>query len=86
MFTLFDPNDEPWEEMRNDLDQSDLDHSDVDFMEVTPSGGESESMDHLFLQCDKVWMMWTKVLHWWGAQCVTPKSVIDLLIWWTACV
>ncbi|GKV49601.1 hypothetical protein SLEP1_g56341 [Rubroshorea leprosula] len=34
-----------------------------------------EEIDHLFCTCKEVWLLWAKVLNWWGAKSVLPNSV-----------
>lgn len=41
-----------------------------------------ESVDHLLLHCDPVWQLWAKILDWWGVRWATPKTLVDLFLWW----
>lgn len=41
-----------------------------------------ETLDHLFLHCVPVWLLWSNILSWWGVKWVTPSSTKDLLMWW----
>lgn len=46
------------------------------------SNSDIETLDHLLLQCFHVWTVWSNLLEWWGVQWVTPRSMVDLLVWW----
>ncbi|GAB2270288.1 hypothetical protein Dimus_038835 [Dionaea muscipula] len=42
-----------------------------------------EDVDHLFLHCRYVWVLWTRCFSWWGFDGVIPGSVGALLAWWS---
>ncbi|XP_028056259.1 uncharacterized protein LOC114260377 [Camellia sinensis] len=46
---------------------------------------EVETVDHLFLFCPFVWLLWSNIVRWWGLQWVLPGSVSGLLQWWSGC-
>lgn len=41
-----------------------------------------ESINHSLLHCNLTWIVWCKVLDWWGIQWVLPPTIPDLLHWW----
>lgn len=45
-------------------------------------GEVPESVDHFFVHCKMVWMVWCKVLSWWDIKWVVPASIKSLFIWW----
>ncbi|GLT66338.1 hypothetical protein SLA2020_387060 [Shorea laevis] len=34
-----------------------------------------EDVNHLFCTCKEVWLIWAKVMNWWGVESVLPSSV-----------
>ncbi|CAL5358449.1 unnamed protein product [Camellia sinensis] len=44
---------------------------------------EGETDNHVLLHCPCVWVVWSKIMRWWGIQWVIPKSVDELLLWWS---
>ena len=47
---------------------------------------EAESVDHILLQCHKHWLIWSKIIKWWGLVWCCPKSFSDLWSQWTSMV
>ncbi|KAL9668392.1 hypothetical protein QQ045_002773 [Rhodiola kirilowii] len=41
-----------------------------------------ESADHLLLQCNWSWKLWTRSIRWWGYYWVAPHTMKDLLQGW----
>ncbi|GKV41009.1 hypothetical protein SLEP1_g48590 [Rubroshorea leprosula] len=37
-----------------------------------------EQLQHIFCDCKEVWLVWMKVLGWWGVQSVLPKDIFGL--------
>ncbi|GKV25759.1 hypothetical protein SLEP1_g35153 [Rubroshorea leprosula] len=37
-----------------------------------------EQLQHIFCDCKPVWLVWMKVLGWWGVQSALPKNVFGL--------
>lgn len=46
-------------------------------------GGNSESVDHLFIHCPFSWKIWSWWLNIWHVAWVTPSSIKDLLSSWS---
>lgn len=44
---------------------------------------EEETDNHVLLHCHFVWLVWSKIMNWWGIQWMTSKSVDELLHWWS---
>ncbi|KAL7237853.1 hypothetical protein ACSBR2_004038 [Camellia fascicularis] len=44
---------------------------------------EEETDNHVLLHCPFVWLVWSKIMRWWDVQWVIPKSVDELLLWWS---
>lgn len=44
---------------------------------------EVETDNHVLLHCSFIWLLWSKILSWWGFQWAVPDSVDALLLWWT---
>ncbi|KAL9674201.1 hypothetical protein QQ045_030471 [Rhodiola kirilowii] len=42
----------------------------------------AESPDHLFLQCNWSWNLWTWCIRWWGCNWVLPQTMKNLLQGW----
>ncbi|GKV46638.1 hypothetical protein SLEP1_g53612 [Rubroshorea leprosula] len=43
-----------------------------------------EDVDHLFCTCKSAWLVWVKVIQWWGLEVVMPdkvRGVVDFFIW-----
>ncbi|GLT30957.1 hypothetical protein SLA2020_057280 [Shorea laevis] len=43
-----------------------------------------EEVNHLFCTCREAWLVWVKVIKWWGLEVVMPdtvKGVADIFIW-----
>jgi len=47
---------------------------------------EAESVDHILLHCHKHWLIWSKIIKWWGLVWCCPKSFSDLWSQWTSMV
>ncbi|XP_028078212.1 uncharacterized protein LOC114280083 [Camellia sinensis] len=58
----------------------------VDLQDVvrwTPSSSATmESVDHLFVQCFKIWKVWGCLLQWWNLCWVSPTTTDEVLSWW----
>jgi hypothetical protein len=39
---------------------------------------EEESVDHLILHCHKHWIIWSKIIKWWGLSWCCPKKFSGL--------
>ncbi|GKV01451.1 hypothetical protein SLEP1_g14002 [Rubroshorea leprosula] len=37
-----------------------------------------EGLHHIFCECEGVWLVWKKVLGWWGLQSVLPNDIFGL--------
>jgi len=44
---------------------------------------EEESVDHLILHCHKHWIIWSKIIKWWGLSWCCPKNLSGLFSQWT---
>ncbi|XP_028124098.1 uncharacterized protein LOC114321151 [Camellia sinensis] len=44
---------------------------------------EKEPVNHILLSCPFVWLLWSKIMKWWGFQRVMPNLVEGLLQWWS---
>jgi len=40
---------------------------------------EEESVDDILLHCHKHWIIWSKIIKWWGLDWRCPKSLSDML-------
>ncbi|GKV11673.1 hypothetical protein SLEP1_g22911 [Rubroshorea leprosula] len=43
-----------------------------------------EDVNHLFCTCKAAWLVWVKVIKWWGLEVVMPdtvRGVVDVLLW-----
>ncbi|XP_039058384.1 uncharacterized protein LOC120201940 [Hibiscus syriacus] len=45
-------------------------------------GKGEESISHLFLHCEVVWVLWSRFFRGWNVSFVVPNKVIDFLILW----
>ena len=43
---------------------------------------EVETIDHVLLRCNRVWLVWTSIIRQWGSLWVVPRSINDHLDWW----
>ncbi|GLT44088.1 hypothetical protein SLA2020_180050 [Shorea laevis] len=46
--------------------------------------GVAEEINHLFCTCKEVWLVWVKVIQWWGLEVVLPdtvRGVADFFLW-----
>jgi hypothetical protein len=39
---------------------------------------KEESVDHILLHCHKHWLIWSKIIMWWGLVWCCPKSFLDM--------
>ncbi|KAJ6925966.1 hypothetical protein NC651_010415 [Populus alba x Populus x berolinensis] len=39
---------------------------------------EEEMVDHLFIHCYKHWLIWSKIIHWWGLAWCCPRNLANL--------
>jgi hypothetical protein len=44
---------------------------------------EEESVHHLILHCHKHWIIWSKIIKWWGLSWCCPKNLSGLFSQWT---
>jgi len=47
---------------------------------------EEESVDHILLHCHKHWLIWSKIIKWWGLVRFCPKSFSNMWSRWTSLV
>nr|XP_034930821.1 uncharacterized protein LOC118061489 [Populus alba] len=47
---------------------------------------EEESVDHLLLHCHNHWIIWSKIIKWWGLSWCCPKNLSCLFSQWTVMV
>nr|XP_034889198.1 uncharacterized protein LOC118029425 [Populus alba] len=47
---------------------------------------EVESVDHILLHCHKHWLIWSKIIKWWGLVWCCPKSFSDMWSQWSSMV
>ncbi|GKV11209.1 hypothetical protein SLEP1_g22480 [Rubroshorea leprosula] len=48
-----------------------------------------EDVNHLFCTCKSAWLVWVKVIKWWGLEVVMPdtvRGVVDFFLWWLGSV
>ncbi|GLT77859.1 hypothetical protein SLA2020_494140 [Shorea laevis] len=46
--------------------------------------GVAEEINHLFCTCKEAWLVWVKVIQWWGLEVVLPdtvRRVVDFFLW-----
>jgi len=47
---------------------------------------EEEMVDHLFLHCYKHWLIWSKIINWWGLAWCCPGNLANLFSQWDSLV
>jgi len=47
---------------------------------------EEELVYHILLHCHKHWLIWSKIIKWWGLVWCCPKSFSDMWSQWTSLV
>jgi hypothetical protein len=47
---------------------------------------EEESVDHILLHCHKHWIVWSKIINWWGLAWCCPKNLAALFSQWDSLV
>jgi hypothetical protein len=47
---------------------------------------EEESVDHILLHCHKHWIVWSRIINWWGLAWCCPKNLATLFSQWESLV
>lgn len=47
---------------------------------------EEEMVDHLFIHCYKHWLIWSKIINWWGLAWCCPRNLANLFSQWDSLV